>query len=344
MTPGDTPTAGTDGNALDPVSQKRAIASKLRGVRKREFAMLRERMREGENTPNTVAGIRGRAVRDRPASSQTLEKIERIGVHLESLWNPGALKPAAPSPSANVAQPATPSATPTEVSPSQLAPNTWASTSLWSQPISQLLDPGPLSVLLNLPSSTPAPSAAPPAHASMYWIDDPVMKEIASLLALGKYPAVQTLLMSSLDPNSARSPSTYLQALILLDTYWLLGDMDGFDDAVLAYVHWWNGLTPSWEGTAPADTSSPWILQGDIRGANGVNLPELDHSETTQKIDIDCSALRHMDRPAVKALLQWLGRAKTRNYEVSLSAPSALMALLWSTMDIEKAAQVRKSF
>ena len=346
MTPGDTPNAGAGGNAkaLDPVSQKRAIASKLRGARKREFAMLRERMREGENTPNTVAGIRGRAVRDRPASNQTLEKIERIGAHLESLWNPGAAKPAAPTPSAPVEQTKPKSAPPPEASPSKLAPSTWSSDSLWNKPISQLLDTGPLSMLLQLPTSTPAPTEAPAAPQAADWSKDPFAQEIAALFALGKYTAVQTLLLSRLDPDSERDPASYWQVLCLLDTYRLLDDMDGFDDTVLAFVHWWNGLTPSWDRSAPADKASPWVLLGDIKGANGLKLPELDRSETLQKIDIDCSALRHIDQAASKALLQWLGRAKTRNYEVSLNTPSALMALLWSTMDMEKAAQVRKSF
>ncbi len=346
MTPGDTPNAGAGGKAkaLDPVSQKRAIASKLRSARKREFAMLRDRMREGENTPNTVAGIRGRAVRDRPASNQTLEKIERIGAHLESLWNPAAAKPAAPTPSAPVAQTKPKSAPPPEASPSKLAPSTWSSDSLWNKPISQLLDTGPLNMLLQLPTSIPVPTEAPAAPQAADWSKDPFAQEIAALFALGKYTAVQTLLLSRLDPDSERDPASYWQVLCLLDTYRLLDDMDGFDDTVLAFVHWWNGLTPSWDTSAPADKASPWVLLGDIKGANGLKLPELDRSETLQKIDIDCSALRHIDQAASKALLQWLGRAKIRNYEVSLNTPSALMALLWSTMDMEKAAQVRKSF
>lgn len=330
MTSGDTPNAGAGGKAkaLDPVSQKRAIASKLRSARKREFAMLRERMREVENTSNTVAGLRGRAVRDQPASNQTLEKIERIGAHLESLWNPGAAK----------------SAPPPEASPSKLAPSTWSSDSLWNKPISQMLDTGPLSMLLQLPTSTPVPTEAPAAPQAADWSKDPFAQEIAALFALGKYMAVQTLLLSRLDPDSKRDPASYWQVLCLLDTYRLLDDMDGFDDTVLTFVHWWNGLTPSWDTPAPADKASPWVLLGDIKGADGLKLPELDRSETLQKIDIDCSALRHLDQAASKALLQWLGRANTRNYEVSLNAPSALVALLWSTMDMEKAAQVRKSF
>jgi len=346
MTPGDTPNAGAGGNAkaLDPVSQKRAIASKLRGARKREFAMLRERMREGQNTPNTVAGIRGRAVRDRPASNQTLEKIERIGAHLESLWNPGAAKPAAPTPSASVEPTKPKSEPPPEASPSKLAPSTWSSDSLWNKPISQLLDPGPLSMLLQLPNSTPATPAEPVPPEAADWTKEPFAQEIAALFALGKYTAVQTLLLSRLDADGERNPASYWQVLCLLDTFRLLDDMDGFDDTVLAFVHWWNGLTPSWDTPAPANKASPWALQGDIKGANGLKLPELDRSEKLQKIEIHCSALRHMDSPAVKALLQWLGRAKTRNYEVSLSAPSALVALLWRTMDVEKAAQVHTSF
>jgi ABC-type transporter Mla MlaB component len=343
MTPGDTSNAGAGGKAkaLDPVSQKRAIASKLRDARKREFAMLRERMREDESTPSTVAGIRGQAVHDRSASNQTLKKIERIGAHLESLWNPGAAKPAAAAPLAQ----ATPQSAPQpEALPSELAPSTWSSDSLWNKPISQLLDPGPLSMLLQLASSTPAAPAAPVPPEAADWSKDPFGQEIAALFALGKYAAVQTLLLARVDPNVERDPDSYWQVLCLLETYRLLEDMDGFDDSVLAFVHWWNGLTPGWENPAPADKASPWVLQGDIKGANGMMLPELDRSEKLQKIEIDCSTLRHIDPPAVKALLQWLGRAKTCNYEVCLSAPSALVALLWSTMAVEKTAQVHKTF
>ena len=343
MTPGDTPNAGAGGKAkpLDPVSQKRAIASKLRDARKREFAMLRERMREDGNTPSTVAGIRGQSVRDGSASNQTLEKIERIGAHLESLWNPGAAKPAAAAP---LAKAAPQSALPPEALPGELAPSTWSSDSLWNKPIRQLLDPGPLSMLLQLASSTPAAPAAPASPEAAGWSKDPFGQEIAALFALGKYTAVQTLLLSRLDSSVERSPDSYWQVLCLLETYRLLDDMDGFYDSALTFVHWWNGLTPGWDNPAPADKATPWVLQGDIKGANGMQLPELDRSEKLQKIDIDCSTLRRIDQAASKALLQWLGRAKTRNYEVSLNAPSALVALLWSTMDMEKAAQVRKSF
>jgi ABC-type transporter Mla MlaB component len=170
------------------------------------------------------------------------------------------------------------------------------------------------------------------------------MRELAGLLALGKYPAVQKLLLSALDPQSERSGVKHAQALILLDTYRLLGDMDGFDDTVLAYVHWWNGLTPSWDLPAASDEASPWALHGTVHGASGLALPELGWSNEAQKIHVDCSALRHMDLPATKALLQWLERAKTRNYEVSLNAPSPLVCLVWSTLDLEKFAHVRTNF
>jgi ABC-type transporter Mla MlaB component len=341
MTPGQSskPGASASGQASDPAAQKRAIASKLRSARKREFAVLRERMREGENLPNTVAGIRGRAVRDRPASNQTLEKIERIGAHLESLWNPGAAKPAAAPPAPVEQAKALP-----EASPSTLAPNTWSSTSLWSKPLSQLVDPGPLSMLLDLPASPVAPAAAPSEPEAAPSANDAFLQEIIGLFALGKFEAVQTMLLSVLDPDSERTSKAYLQALCLLDTYRLLGDMDGFDDTVLAFVHWWNGLTPTWALAPSAGKPSAWVLQGEIKGINGLTLPELDRSETTQTIEVDCSALRYMDQAASKALQQWLGRAKTRNYEVCLHAPSALMYLLWGSMELGKLAQVRKNF
>ena len=346
MTPDDSPNAGAGGNAkaLDPVSQKRAIASKLRGARKREFAMLRERMRGGGKASSTIAGIRGLAVRDRPTSDKTLEKIERIGAHLEALWNLGAAKPATLVQTTPAKQTAASSAPPPQTSLNNLASSTGSSARLWSQPISQIVDPGPLSMLLDLPSKAQSPPVAQLAVEAVRWRDDPVIQEITDLLGAGKYPAVQSLILSSLDPHSDRNPLAYIKALILLDTYRLLGDMDGFDDAVLAYVYWWNDLTPSWQSPAPADRTSPWVLQGDIHGAKSLKLPELDRSKKPQTMDIDCSALRHMDPPAMQALLQWLSRAKTRNYEVCLVAPSPLVYLLWTTMNLEKAAQVRKFF
>ena len=340
MNSGDTPNAGAGGNPkpLDPVLQKRAIASKLRGARKREFAILREHMRKGEHTPSMVAGMRGQAVRERPASDQTLKKIDRIGAHLEALWNPGAAKPTTKATLAQAAKPAP------ATSANQLEPSTWIPTNLVIPPLSQLADPGPLSLLLDLPSHPLAPPAATETAQSPLWHADPLMRELAGLLALGKYPAVQKLLLSALDPQSERTWAKHAQALILLDTYRFLADMDGFDDTVLAYVHWWNGLAPSWDLPAASDAAYPWVLEGTIHGASGLVLPELDWSHAPQKIDIDCSALRHMDLQATKALLQWLESAKKRNYEVILNAPSPLVYLVWSTLDLEKFAHVHNKF
>ncbi len=340
MTPGDTPNAGAGGNAkaLGPVSQKRAIASKLRGARKREFALLREHMRGDANTPSTVAGMRGRAVRDQNASSQTLEKIERIGAHFESLWYPATTKATAGTKPRHVAKANMQSAPPTQA-PS--APATVPATSMWIRPISQLVNPDPLRMLPELPSSAPV---APPSAATVLVGEDPFLYSLVDLFARGKYLALQTLLLPRQEPNGERNPSAYLRILCLLETYRLLGDMDGFDDTVLTYFHWWNGLTPSWESSAPAGMGSPWFLQGDVRGAMGLNLSELDRGESGQVVEVDCSTLRHMDLPAVQALQEWLSRAKARNYAVRLNAPSPLVYLLWSTMGIEKLAQVRKFF
>ena len=346
MSPGDTPYADAGGQAQspEPISQKRAIASKLRAARKREFAMLRQRMRAGENTPSTVAGLRGRAARELPLSNQTLEKIERIGAHLEELWSPGAVAPEDTLTPVPVGPAAPLDAPVTEASPSKLAPSAWMATSEWRQPITQLADPAALTPLLDFPDSGTKPPAVPVAVPGIHWGQDPFMQELAGLFALGNYPAVQTLLLSTLCAHNERSAATYVKALSLLDTYRLLGDMDGFDDTVMAYVHWWNGLTPTWQPLISKGDPSGWVLHGDVKGAKGLQLAELDRNETAHKIDIDCSALLHMDQPAVLALVQWLGRAKTRNYEVQLSAPSALVYVLWVTMGVDKVAQVRTSF
>ena len=165
--------------------------------------------------------------------------------------------------------------------------------------------------------------------------------EIAGLFSLRKYAAVQSLLLARLSPDSERNAATQFHVQCLLDTYRLTGDMDGFDDTVLAYVHWWNGLVPSWETPLPTDRQEPWVLQGDIRGAQGLQLPELDRTPSPTAVDIDCSGLAHMDAAAAHALVQWLARAQSRNYAVTLHAPSALVQLLWRSLDVHTLAQVR---
>lgn len=339
MTSGESSPANDSGPAPvpDPVSERRAIARKMRGARKREFALLRERMRQSDNSRDTVSGIRGRAALERPLRGDTLEKIARIGAHLEALWNPGAAKPAAALPMAPATAPATPAETPTGPTVS----SAWA---LSRPAATQLLDPGYLSTLLDLPAPLLAPSTVPAAKEELPGSEDPLVMEIAGLFSLRKYAAVQSLLLARLNPDSERNAATQFHVLCLLDTYRLTGDMDGFDDTVLAYVHWWNGLVPSWEAPMPTDRRGPWVLQGDIKGAQGLQLPELDRTPTPTAVDIDCSSLAHMDAAAAHALVQWLVRAQSRNYVVTLHAPSALVQLLWRSLDVHTLAQVRSRY
>lgn len=333
MPAADLPDTGADDSAagMDPVSQRRAVASKLRSARKREFALLRERMRASENLLSTVAGVRGRAVRERPAGNQTLEKIDRIGAHLEALWNPQADKPEAPL--------APPSAQQEPVTGAPTAmPSSWLASSQW-KPASTPLT-GPASALNAL--QVPVPAAPPTAPTDGG--QDALTQAIADLFTQGDFKAVQSLLHAKLEPHGKRDGTAYLHALCLLETYRLMDDMDGFDDTVLAFVHWWKGLTPDWR-TAPARApDGGWALQGAILGNNGLALAELGRRETPQDLAIDCRALRHMDAAAVQALRDWLAQAQAGNYRVRLVGPSALVYLLWCTAGLEKVAQLHPDF
>ena len=333
--------SGGDAKGRDALAQRRAIATKLRAVRKREFAILRDRMRAAEDQPNTVAGIRGRAVSDRPANNQTIEKIERIGAHLEALWNPGAVSAMTPNQATEVT-PETPPAR-SEFS-NNSAPHLWPADSLWSQPTSPAALTSSLALSLDFTSNLNTPSAVKQVDnvtAQADLIKDPLMQEIAGLFALRKYLAIQTLLLSRLGADHEHTRMNHLQVLALLESYRLMDNMDAFDDTVLAYVHWWNGITPSWQTAIATKAQAPWILQGALQGANSLQLPELDLIENREEIAIDCTALRHMDTSAAKALSQWLVRAKSRNYAVTLNGGSVLVYLLWCSMDIAKHATVQ---
>jgi hypothetical protein len=90
MSSGDIPESASGAKAKNPLATAREsdVTRLLRASRQREFAILRERMHAGQSSSNLLAGLRHRAVRDKSATEHALEKIERIGAHLENLWNP----------------------------------------------------------------------------------------------------------------------------------------------------------------------------------------------------------------------------------------------------------------
>lgn len=341
MSPADTPEARPS-EPQNPVNPQRAIAGKLRAARKREFAMLRERMRELENTPSKVAGVRGRAARDQAANNQTLEKIERIGARLEALWNPAAASDNAPAATAALTtqMPDTVAAG----ANTSLMPSAWSDASVWAQPLTELLSLEPAMPMLEIPAMAPTPAQTPHHALATVWAQDPLMKEIAQHLAQQRHTVVQTLILAALDANKARDPSGHLQAQILLESYRLVDDVDAFDQAVLEYVHWWQGVTPQWQRRRGKQSGPEWVLQGRIEGTSAMALPELDISAQAQTIHIECSQLQYMDSKAAKALSQWLARASKRNYHIILEAPSAPLYLQWLLLEFEKTATLRTYF
>lgn len=342
MSPGDPPTERATAPLLQGQDQ-RAIAAKLRAARKREFAMLRERMRDMENAPSKVAGVRSRVARDQSVNSQTLEKIERIGARLEALWNPAAARAATPpAQSPLTTQAHSPTTTGAATS---LMPSAWSDASVWAQPLTELLSLESTAPMLQIPGATAtATTQAPGVDLPSLWAKDPLMAEIAQRLALQEFAAVQTLILATLNPSKAREPTSHLQVQILLETYRLQDDVDAFDHAVLEYVHWWQGETPQWQRRRGSASGTEWVLKGRLAGATALQLPELDKGEQKQEIHIECSDLQAMDGKAAKALGQWLNRASSRNYTITLEAPPAPVYLQWVTLGFEKSATLRTYF
>jgi len=336
MSSGDIPESASGAKAKNPLATAREsdVTRLLRASRQREFAVLRERMHAGQSSSNLLAGLRHRAVRDKSATEHALEKIERIGAHLENLWNPPLEKAKSP---------------PVPVP-------------LLDQSTAQAAEPPTVE-----PASTPAPSAVPipiPAETlpeallltvpeishmnaesnELSWTTDPKLQEAARLCLNGQEHAAQALLQSTLNPLSERTRLAFHQALMLLEVCRLLGDMANFDDVVMEFVHWWNGLPPHWEPIEAPMASSTLQLRGDLCGSNSVDLPELEDSDKKCKLGIDCNALWRLDQPAASSLLAWLRRAQERNYTIRLETGSVLVYLQWTITGIEKFANLRKTF
>ena len=325
MSPGDT--AATNPGAKTRTALERDRARLLRVSRKREFANLRLHMSSGQGA-NTVAGLRSQIVRDKSISRQALEKIDQIGAHLENLWSPGDAKPAA------IGKPALVSALNNSVleePPSMLVP----------QP-ETAIDKSPQTTVLTPPHTTELAPPELPVHNPMAWASDPTLSEVAKLCLQRQDTAAQSRLRTALTTQNERTALAYHQALLLLEICRLLGDMAGFDDTVMEYVHWWNDTPPLWD-VKPAPLEGPsWNLQGDMQGAESLQLPELDLSQGSQTSPIDCTALLRMDQQAANALLGWLRRAQARNATLSLETSSVLVYLQWTVTGMDQFATLRK--
>ena len=325
MSPGDT--AATNPGAKTRTALERDRARLLRVSRKREFANLRLHMSSGQGA-NTVAGLRSQIVRDKSIRRQALEKIDQIGAHLENLWSPGDAIPAA------IGKP---------------APVSALNNSVLAEPLPMLvpqpetaIDKSPQTTVLTPPHTTELAPPELPVHNPMAWASDPTLSDVAKLCLQRQDTAAQSRLRTALTTQNERTALAYHQALLLLEICRLLGDMAGFDDTVMEYVHWWNDTPPLWD-VKPAPLEGPsWNLQGDMQGAESLQLPELDLSQGSQTSPIDCTALLRMDQQAANALLGWLRRAQARNAALSLETSSVLVYLQWTVTGMDQFATLRK--
>ena len=331
MSPGDTSVTHTGAKTQTAhlSAGERDRARIIRVARKREFANLRLHMASGQGA-NTVAGLRSQIVRDKTISRQALEKIDRIGAHLENLWGTGNAKPSAigkpaPVPALNNSELADP--------PPMLVP-------LPEPAIEKSLQ----IPLLELPNTDVQAHQELPAPNPMAWASDPTLREVAELCLQRQDTAAQSLLRAALSAQIERTAVAYYQALLLLEICRLLGDMEGFDDTVMEYVHWWNDTPPLWEMKLAPLKGTLWNLQGDMQGADSLQLPELDSSQSMPPVSIDCTALLRIDQHAAKALLSWLQRAQAYNPDSSLETSSVLVYMQWSVAGMDKFVTLRKTF
>ena len=301
----------------------------LRVTRQREFANLRVHMGAVQGV-STVAGLRSQTVRDKSLSRLALEKIDRIGAHLENHWSPEVAK-AAPNAVQATAPRLETAALPE--SPSSLA-----------QLPETAIHQSAQAPMLTLPNDALAASHELPAQDPMAWASDPTLGEVALLCLQAKDAAAQSRLRAALTMQTERTPLAYHQALVLLEICRLQGDMASFDDTVMEYVHWWNDTPPLWKVKPAPNAQSSWYLQGDLQDADSLQLPELDVSQDVKDLTIDCTALLRMNQQAARALLGWLRRARLRSYALRLETSSVLVYLQWTITGMEKFATLRKTF
>lgn len=330
MTPSPETPAQPQG-AVAPTKSNRA--AQIHSVRKHEFAMLRELIHKGQasHSGKVLAGLRGQAIRNKPPTAETLDKINAIEEQLEQLWRSRV----------TTAQSTLLGATPT-------APqNTTARPSAASAPPAQ--EPQPMA---NAPMHTSSLASGPrlpqasavekrqtdlPESRGKPLTFDAVLLEAARLFGQADDGAAEQVLLQAIHQSQFPHSQTRYWALALLDIYRTHAETARFDWAVLEFVQWWSGKTPHWAlATAPA---TPWKLQGRLQGPHALDLPEVDANAQVSRLKIDCTGLLGIDAAASKALRHWLRRAQVRNYAVHFEGVNLLVAALWEQIGMDDAAQ-----
>ena len=339
MTPDHEPAAQPRGQGA-PVKANRA--AQIHSVRKHEFAMLRELIHKGQGTTTgkVLAGLRSQTIRNKPATAETLDKINAIEEQLEKLWRARAttaestfLGSASTQPQATNAGAA--SAALAAV-PAPAAPAPAAQT---AAPVSIPIGPTVVAARPWLPP-TPAialPQASKPESKEKTVSFDSVLLEAAQSFAQGEDDAAEYLLLQAIGQSQSPHTQTRYWALALLDIYRTHAEPSRFDWAVLEFVHWWYGKTPQWS-LAPAKPT-PWMLRGRLQGPHAIDLPEVDATAQLSRISIDCTGLLGIDAAATKALRHWLRRAQARQHAVHFDGVNLMVAALWEHLGLAEAAQ-----
>ena len=88
MTPNQEPPAQRPVSGALAKPSRTERAAQIHSVRRHEFAMLRELINKGQGSTSgkVLAGLRSQAVRNKPPSAETLDKINAIEEQLEQLW------------------------------------------------------------------------------------------------------------------------------------------------------------------------------------------------------------------------------------------------------------------
>lgn len=331
MTPNQEPPAQRPVSGALAKPSRTERAAQIHSVRRHEFAMLRELINKGQGSTSgkVLAGLRSQAVRNKPPSAETLDKINAIEEQLEQLWRskvttvqstllgktsnpPDAAADLAPQPLQALAQ------VPLGPTPTTQAPR---STNPWP-PVS--------------PSASP-PRTAKPESPEQGVTLDPVLLAAARLFAQEDDIQAERVLLEAL--AQSQFPHTHARnwALALLDIYRTHAEPSRFDWAVLEFVQWWNAKTPQWK-PAPAK-AAVCKLQGRLQGPYALDLPEVDAAAQETHLAIDCTGLLGMDWAACKALRHWLRRAQARNHVVHLAGVNLMVAALWEQIGLAETAQ-----
>ena len=330
MTPSPEPHAQAQGPGTTIKSSR---AAQIHSVRKHEFAMLRELIHKGQGntTGKVLAGLRSQAVRNKPPSAQTLEKINAIEEQLEQLWRSRVTTVQ----SSILGAPSVPPSTVADAS-APAAPAAPVTAQGGSNQAAAAPAPRSVKAIAAPTTSTSKPLVAPHAGKESTTAFDPVLLSAARAFAQNDDAQAERVLLDALAQSQFPHVHARNWALALLDLYRTHSDPARFDWAVLEFVQWWNGKTPHW--SAANTTAAPWQLQGRLQGPHALELPEVDAALQETRLSIDCTALLGMDAAASKALRHWLRRAQARNYVVQFEGLNLMVAALWEQIGLADAA------